>query len=407
MRIHPLPLAVVVLGAAGALGLTLIEPAPVPRYTQVMPPADVRIACQPMADGTLIAHGDGELDVAARGEDPTAVTPPVAEAVTELTTVRGLAPSGGVLSDTTWSPCQSPATEGTVVFPSAGEAELRLTNADTSDASVDLTLYGPEGEIEALGSRGINLAPGESRPVAVSVLAEGVDGPVGVAWKTSRGRVVAAGVTTGDVRHVAPTVAADTTQVLPGVGEGGKPVVVLTNPGADRASASIEFHSPNSTYTPEGGQDVSVPAHATVVVDLSGGTAGEAGTFTVTSDEPLAAALFSGAGERRGVGAPAVPDVALAGAVPGGAILQFTNLGDAEAQVSVTVGERVEDLLIPAGATATVDAGEGEAVDVTATSSQPVVGVAVMDDGTAVIPLAAASETEVEPLDAELVRTLR
>ncbi|NLE96843.1 MAG: hypothetical protein GX596_02490 [Propionibacterium sp.] len=399
-RFHLLPAGTLVVAGVLALGISLTPAAEVPRYTQVTPPRDSLIACLPIEDGTLFA--DGAEDLSLDGAEPRPA--PFAAQVSEVTTLRGVAPSGGILGEALYSPCQAPATSGFLALPAAGDAELRLTNTDSSDASVDLTLLGPDGEVVGLGARGIALAPGESRPVALSVIAEGVDGPLGVEWHTTRGRVTATGVTTGDISHVAPSAPAADVQVLPGVREGATPTLVLVNPQVDRATVHVDFHSPTGTITPEGGQDISIPPRSVVSVDLSAGTGGEAGAFTVESDLDVVATLYAG-GEAQGVGVAATPDVELAGAVPGSSTLQLTNVGSATASVSIALGESTHDLLIEPGATATQAVAEGDLVDVDVTSNQPLVGAAVLPG--AIVELSPGSLAEAEPMNAELVPTLR
>ena len=47
---------------------------------------------------------------------------------------------------------------GSVVIMNPASVELVLVNSDPTEAAVDLTLLGPEGEIVAVGARGIALA---------------------------------------------------------------------------------------------------------------------------------------------------------------------------------------------------------------------------------------------------------
>lgn len=402
-----LPVAVLAVGATAALGLTTLSPMPIPRYTQVMPPQDTRIVCTATGDGQLLADGDGALALTGGDAPAEDLEAPIVREVEEAVALRGHSPHGGILADGVWSPCQAPATEGFVGFPEAASAELRLTNLDSTDAAVDLRLFGPDGEIEALGARGIALAPGETRPVAVSVLAQGVDGPVGVTWATSRGRVTAVGVTTGEIRHVVPSATLRPGATLPGVGAGGKPTLVLTNAGEDRVDATVTFHSPTSAYTPEGGADLSVPPQSSIVVDLSAGTAGEAGAMSVESTGDLGIAMLSGSGERRGAVVDTVAGSALTGVVPSGAVLQLTNPGEVVAAAVIHVDAAVQEVRVEPGATSTITLEGSEPSPVRVDSDQPLVAAAVTEEGVAIVPLGAATAAEVEPLDAELVPTLR
>ena len=100
-----------------------------------------------------------------------------------------------------------------------------------------------------------------------------------------------------------------------------------------------------------------------------------------------------------------MPDVELVGAVPGESTLQLTNLGTATATVAIRLGESTHDLLVEPGTTATQPIGEGDLVDVDVPSSQPMVGAVVT--ASAIVPLTPGSAVEAQPMQAELVPTLR
>ena len=408
MKLHIVPVAVVAAGAAAALGISLISPVPVDRDSQVTPPLESRVYCQPLGDGELLASGQGKVVTAQYGGEENAPRDVVREPAKALTTVRGIAPTGGVLgADGIWAPCQAPATSGTVLWPDASKAELRLTNPDATDASVDLILTGPDGEISAVGARDIALSPGQTRQVAVSVLARGVDDPVVAHWSTSRGRALAVGVTAGTVHFASPSTTPATEHTLPGLARGGKPTVLIANPGEERATASVAFHAPSSTFTPSGGEDISIPARSVAAVALDAGTAGEPGAFTVESDVPVAASLYSTTGDADASSGGAVQDSALTGVVPAGSTLQLTNLGANRTEATVTFGGAEQEVVVEPGTTGTLPMpGEG-GVPVSVAADQPLVGAAVTKTGAAVVPLGAGTVVEVKPLTAKLDPTLR
>ncbi len=96
-----------------------------------------------------------------------------------------------------------------------------LTNADAVDAVVDLALWGANGPIEAPGTTGIIVAPGEQRILPLAGLA--VDEPSPVVRVTSAGGSIAATLQTSVVRGldpdgvsvVTPVVAAATSHAIP------------------------------------------------------------------------------------------------------------------------------------------------------------------------------------------------
>lgn len=407
-KLHPLPVLALILGVLAAVGITSLHPAPIARTTQVTPPSESRVACQPLGSGELIASGHGDVTVAAHGAEAGAPVKAATGPVKDLRIVRGVAPHGGVLGpDGSWAPCQAPATSGMVVWPSAAKADLRITNSDARDASVDLVLTGPEGEISALGSRGIDLAPGETRSVAISVLAQGIDAPVAARWSTSRGRVTAVGVTAGTVQFAAPSTQEDTGQLLVGQAKGATPTIVVANPGTTRANLTIRFHSPSSTFVPEGGQDVSVPAHTVTAVALGPGTAGEAGAFTVASDQPVAATLFAGTGDLRATMPPTIADTSLSGLIPTGSTLQLTNPGEQRVTARLVIDGTTLDVVVEPGVTSSVPV-EGDGVArVQVKADQPLAGAAVLKNATAAIALGADVAAASKPLEAELAPGLR
>src|SRR5690606_4239056 len=118
--------------------------------------------------------------------------------------------------------------------------ELRIINSDRTDAAIDLTLRGPEGDIAALGSRGIAVSANSVRTIALSVLAD-VEGPVSVEYRASRGRAtVVARTRTPAALDSATTLQPATEHVLAGIPAGaGNATVLLANPGQGRADVDI------------------------------------------------------------------------------------------------------------------------------------------------------------------------
>lgn len=408
MKLYPLQAGVLVVLAAVAVGISFVSPAALPQYTQVAPPQDTRIVCQPVGEGKLFLTANSELQLAQYGQNPAAQPAPAITEAAKLVTARGIGPNGGIFAaDGSWSPCQQAGTAGQIIFPSAEVADLRITNSDTRDASVDLKLIGSKGEIQALGARGINLAPGQSRSVAVSVLAQGVEGPIGVLWQTTRGRVSVLGTTLGAVRYVSPPAPLLNQHFLSGLSKGEKPVLYLLNPGEDRVSARVQFHSSTSTFTPAGGEDVSVPGQSVLELDLAEGTGGDLGAFTVSADREVAVALMIGSGATKGISVSSAADNELSAVAPGGSIVQVTNLADQQAAAKVAIGETISELSLEAGTSAEVQVPEGEPVVVKASSDTPIFSSAIAANSTGVIPLNSTRVIEPDPLEAELSRPLR
>ena len=216
----------------------------------------------------------------------------------------------------------------------------------------------------------------------------------------------------------APASAPGTEHWLPGIPQDATAAsLLITNPGSDRATVQVAALGATAAYQPEGGSDVSVPAHTTVAVELADSLAGEATGLHVTSDVDVAVGLATGTGGDLAFAAPVPPSTTLGAFVPGRGVLQITNPGDVDASVGVTTeagdveGQRsVEEYRIQAGTTLAVPllATDPEPLVVSVTSGTDVFG-AVVDttDGASIATQSSTAERQSAPVDAEIVPTLR
>lgn len=426
MRATLITLVTLAVLVAGGFALTLIRPVPLPRTIEVVPPVSSKLVCPSMAGaGTLLV--DGADSIGVLGGDEVAATGPVVMAEQQVPAVirGGSSMLGGVAASGSgtraWVPCGPPLSRGTLLVPSAAGTDLLLVNPDASEAVVDLSLYGPEGELVALGARGIAIGPFSSRTIALSVLVP-TDGPVGVEYNASRGRAtVVARTDAPGVLEAAAASTPGTEHWLPGIAEGATDASLLvTNPGTDRATVQVTALGATAAYQPEGGADISVPPHTTVAVELASSLAGEATGLHVTSDVDVAAGLSTstGTGADRAFTAPVSASTQLGAFVPDSGVLQVTNPGDADTRVSVTTGTAggveaqatVEEYGIPAGTTLVIPlmAADPDAPVVSVTAVNDVFG-AVVDttNGVTIAPLSSTADLPSTPIDAEIVPTLR
>ncbi|RMB62279.1 DUF5719 family protein [Tessaracoccus antarcticus] len=410
-----------VLVGAG-LGLSLLRPTPLPRTIEVVPPATTKLVCAPMAQaGTLFVDGADTITPLG-GDGIVAVGPTqVPDQSGASVILGGSALVGGMLTlgDGTggWTPCTAPTSQGTIVVPGAADTDLLVVNPDSSEAVVDLSLYGTNGEIVALGARGIALGPHSTRAIALSVLVE-QDGPIGVSFSASRGRatVVARTTTARGVLETATASTQGTDHWLPGVQAGATVASLLvTNPGNERAVVDVTAHGASVAYQPEGGAGVSVPAHSSIAVDLAPSLAGEATGLHVTADIDVAVSLSTGNGSDLAFTAPVTTSNRLGAYAPAGGVLQVSNPGETDLEVSL-----VDDVVdgrstttehtVPAGSTLALplesSAPRGQVVTITA--NRPLFGAVVgSDTGVSIVPLSSRAAPEVSPVDAEIVPTLR
>lgn len=401
-----------------AIGLALLTPARRPAPAVVELPHSSRVVCT-AAGRVLLGEPEGlTVQRAAGGEaeatnerEFTTTEPFILRAESLL--------AAGVLVEQpqrAYVPCASAVTSGMVLVPDPATTELTLVNADSNEASVDLTLLGPDGEIVTLGARGIALAPGETRRVALSVLAP--TGPVGVAYRASAGRValMANAVEGRPTRFVPPTAAAES-HLIPGVPGGATSTrLMLSNPHESRVDVSVEALGATASYEPATATDLSVPAMSSVIVDLGEALAGEPTALRVTTSEAIGAAVVTAVG----AGSPAtlvsaVESERLALNAPGGGELAVTNAGGLTAEIVVSANNSEgaslsERVTVAPGTTATLalpEAASPLAVDVM--SDVPVLAAAssATDAGTVVVQGVRSTLAELEGIPAHLDPGLR
>ena len=247
------------------------------------------------------------------------------------------------------APCLAPGTSHWFSGLGASEAdrtELILTNADDAQAQVDLRFYGRDGRVVVPGSPGLVIEARSSRTVSLTSLVT-VDGPLGLAVQASEGRVTAVakrtrsdGLSPVGVDWQVPTVAPALSVAIPGVPEDeGSRELVVTNPGTERASVTVQVLGLQGPYAPSGAETVDIPPESSAALDLAPGLAGEAGTVKLASDRPVTGAVISSS---RRAGVPA--DFAVqSGSVPlvrtGVSALATTRSGDSELVLS-NIGTR-------------------------------------------------------------------
>lgn len=255
------------------------------------------------------------------------------------------------------APCLAPGTTHWFTGLGAAEADrtdLVLTNADDTQAQVDLRFYGPKGRVVVPGSPGLEVEANSTRTVALLSLVP-VEGALGVVVQASQGRVAAVakrtradGLKPVGADWQVPSPPPALTQVIPGVPEDAGPrELVVTNPGTVRASVSVQVLGLQGPYAPSGAETLDVAPESSATVDLAAGLAGEAATIKLASDQPVVGAVVSssqrsGASADLAVQSAAVPLVrtgvsALATTAAGDGELVLSNIGTTDAAVSFEV----------------------------------------------------------------------
>lgn len=272
-----------------------------------------------------------------------------------------------------------------------------LSNPTTVVASVDLTVIGETGIVDAPGAGGILVQPGSQRIVSLAGLAPNLQSPV-VHVQAHGGQVAASleqsliqGIEPGGVELLEPTNAPSLTQVIAGLVVAAQPPVAAET-DADHVSDEI----PSVRILAPGAE----PARVEVVVvgadgpgapikaDVQPGVVAEiplpglaVGSYAVrlVSDQPIVAAARASAADEAGkdfawfaASAP-FPGDFMVGVAPGPApTLHLVNTGQGEASVTITAEN---------GSSATVPVGPGA----TASRSLGAGGRYVVAGGTAIV----------------------
>ena len=156
-------------------------------------------------------------------------------------------------------------------------SELVLTNLDPGPAVVDVDVFGPDGPVDTIGTRGVTVAPGETTTVSLADVAP-QSPELMVNVEASRGRVAVAASDRYAVGPAAPVGFAwvgDATRPSRRVRLAGVPAdpstatLVVGNPGDSEALVSVEVAGKGGSFTPTGLEDLSVAPGTVETLDLA------------------------------------------------------------------------------------------------------------------------------------------
>ncbi|PPF31142.1 hypothetical protein C5D07_08010 [Rathayibacter tritici] len=349
----------------------------------------------------------GENDIAAPSTGITGVQVPADSAPTPGgASVQVIATA--TLSGLSARACAEPSADSWLVAGSTDVGRtsvLILANPSAVAATVDLTLFGENGRIQATGATGIVVPAGAVRALPLAGLAPGVVQPV--VHVTARGGEVAAsmqssaisGLTPEGVETTGPSAGPDTLAVIAGLeitspptqtasddgsGGAGTPVLRILTPGDADSTVSVEVTNADPSGSGTSTQVV-VPAGLVGEVPLTGLADGSY-RVVLRADQPIVAA-----GRTTSTG-PAGTDFAwfasgssmtrpfgIANTGEGGARLHLINGSDSTASVVIAGASGSRTLeLGPFGALATPLGTDSVVV----TSTQPVqASVSIAGDG--------------------------
>ncbi|MFC5677760.1 DUF5719 family protein [Aeromicrobium endophyticum] len=173
---------------------------------------------------------------------------------------------------------------------------LILTNLASTPAAVDLSLWGPQGPIDAVDADGIVVEPFSVRRIRLDSLAAG-ESEIAVHLQRRRGSLSAVvnDTSTATFKGTEPISAALSprrTQVVGGLvgGASGRTLLVL-NPGRSTARVGVEVIGKDGTFTPTGLEQVTVKAGTVQAVTVPDSAGADEQALRLTSDRPVAATV--------------------------------------------------------------------------------------------------------------------
>jgi hypothetical protein len=270
---------------------------------------------------------------------------------------------------------------------------LYLTNPESAPAQVDVTLYGPAGEIDAPSGRGVSVAARGQEVLLLDAVAPAIP-RFGVHVQVRQGRIAAAlrdqqirGLDPLGVDWVPAAAAPSRRVVLAGVptGPGERHLQVLA-PGTADAIVRVRLLAADGAFVPAGLDVVEVPAGTVHDVDLAPHARGEAVAVELTADAPITAGLLArvGTGREQPELAYGAANSPLTQARPGVLALAVTG-GSAGAQLLLaaprgTATVQVAPMPPATGPPSTVSVPEGVqiAVDLRDISAAPTFAVTVV-----------------------------
>lgn len=403
-RIRELGMAGLVLVIVlGALVVTHSVMAPEPTTMAVR--SALSLSCSSSDDGVLTAATTtGDIRVGSspnEHEYASPLTQPQQAGQWQIVPVDDQASiAGGVLggsgADSWYSPCAEPRTDQ-VVQLSGGNVQLTLSNPDSTEAIVSLTLSGPQGQISADQLRDVHIDANSVETLDLSGYL-GDASPVGVRIRATQGRVAATGRTSSEtgVEYQRATTLGSTMSVAGIPASAPSMRLLLTNPDTVLRAVTLTVVGESGEFTPTENARVNIPAGSTIavevpsqasseytaiLVDVTSGTENSAGiavsaSFGTAQD----IALISGDGATGNSTQALVP-------IPEQGKLVVTNLADTPADLDLGWSSGATDQRsIPARTTITVDT-PADAGAVTLHSSQQIsAGLVAGDSGMMVVP---------------------
>jgi Family of unknown function (DUF5719) len=198
-------------------------------------------------------------------------------------------------------PCQAPGSDFWFVGASGASGRrdvLVLTNLDSVNAEVNVTMYARTGPQDLPAARGIVVRARQTTELFLGQVATNLR-DVALHVESTGGRVSPAlrdnasnGTKPAGVDWLNPSAPPATKVFVPAVapGAGGR-ILSIANPSDLQATASLTVHGPNGPFKPAGLETVQVDAGSVKTVMLDPVLNGDPSAITVTSDQPVTASM--------------------------------------------------------------------------------------------------------------------
>jgi len=180
-------------------------------------------------------------------------------------------------------------------------SELILSNLDPGPAVVDVSILGPDGEVETLGTRGISVPPNSSTTIRMTDVAA-LSEELAVSVVASRGRVVAAmsdsfaadfGADAGAEWIPAQTEPSRVVSLAGLPRKADSHTLIVANPSELEALVDIKVAGKAGSFTPARNAQIRVGPGSVVSTDITKAIGADASAVTMRSRVPVTASIRS------------------------------------------------------------------------------------------------------------------
>ena len=250
--------------------------------------------------GSLLVRGKIGSTAPATKPEPLSIqgTGPLAAGTVGTSTTTA---TEGVNQGMASVPCQAPGSDFWFVGASGASGRrdvLVLTNLDSVNAEVNVTMYARTGPQDLPAARGIVVRARQTTELFLGQVATNLR-DVALHVESTGGRVAPAlrdnasnGTKPAGVDWLNPSAPPATKVFVPAAAPGaGARILSIANPSDLQATASLTVHGPNGPFKPAGLETVQVDAGSVKTVMLDPVLNGDPSAITVTSDQPVTASM--------------------------------------------------------------------------------------------------------------------